>query len=932
MKRLEELIEIDEKFQNSINLQLDIDNLQKMEGYIPTRSSLSVLDKFCNNILENKNNATVLIGPYGKGKSHLLLVLLGILSNDNDNVDKIIKRIGSVSGEICTKIKKIKEDKKKFLPVIVSETNSDLNQGFLLALSEALKKKQLMNIMPDSYFSKAIETIEKWKKSYTDTYNQFIDILAAYGITIKEYKKSLISMNSESLNIFRKIYPKLTAGSEFNPLVKSNAMNIYKEVAETLKKNNYKGIYIIFDEFSKYIEGHEKETFSSDMKILQDMCELANNSKEQQIHITFVAHKSIKEYGKSIPTEMINAFTGVEGRLKEIRFVMSSQNNYEIIKHVIKKKKDLYEEIINENKKIIETSYKIPCFNGSFNKNEYDEIVVKGCFPLLPLTSYCLLSISEKVAQNERSIFTFLAGNEKGSVINLIKDREELLSVDTVYDYFKNLFKENVSLIAIHNEWLKADYALGKAQSLAEEKIIKSLAVLHMINKNEEVPVCEDEIRCATGLNQIEFKSALKNLVQKDVIVFRRQLGVYAFKNNIGINIEKELNQVIEKQPLSMKWSLEFDKVSDLEYVLPKKYNQEYTMTRFFKYVYMTPDQYMELNDSEYLFEENKADGIIICLIILKQTEMEQIRKHTEQLSDKRLVVILPKQYFKQQQNIRKINAVETLLKDKNFLEENKVLKQELTLFLEDLLFEVNAELEQIYMPENGRSVVLSSYGQKDFRNNIEFNRFLSDICADYYEYAPKINNELINRQNVSAQVRKARNNIIEKILKEDDLSVFQKGTSQEATIFRATLLHTGILYNDASDLGCKKIVKIIREFIKKCEGKKTSFSVLYSMLMGKEFGTRKGVIPIYIANEIIRLNDTPVIYLKDVETEITSEILNNINEKPQEYSLYVEKESGEKERYLDKLENLFVFENTIQCIFQYHQCFSACKQCTSII
>ena len=55
MKRLEELIEIDEKFQNSINLQLDIDNLQKMEGYIPTRSSLSVREKFCNNILENKN-------------------------------------------------------------------------------------------------------------------------------------------------------------------------------------------------------------------------------------------------------------------------------------------------------------------------------------------------------------------------------------------------------------------------------------------------------------------------------------------------------------------------------------------------------------------------------------------------------------------------------------------------------------------------------------------------------------------------------------------------------------------------------------------------------------------------------------------------------------------------------------------------------------
>lgn len=40
-----------------------------------------------------------------------------------------------------------------------------------------------------------------------------------------------------------------------------------------------------------------------------------------------------------------------------------------------------------------------------------------------------------------------------------------------VYDYFENLFRDNVSLTNIHNEWLKADYAITKAESLAEEKV-----------------------------------------------------------------------------------------------------------------------------------------------------------------------------------------------------------------------------------------------------------------------------------------------------------------------------------------------------------------------------------------------------------------------------------------------------------------------------
>ena len=107
-----------------------------------------------------------------------------------------------------------------------------------------------------------------------------------------------------------------------------------------------------------------------------------------------------------------------------------------------------------------------------FTEKDYKEIVAEGCFPMLPLTAYSLLNISEKVAQNERSIFTFIANEEKGTVITAIEEgREDLIAVDMVYDYFENLFRDNVSLTNIHNEWLKADYAITKAESLAEEKV-----------------------------------------------------------------------------------------------------------------------------------------------------------------------------------------------------------------------------------------------------------------------------------------------------------------------------------------------------------------------------------------------------------------------------------------------------------------------------
>ena len=137
------------------------------------------------------------------------------------------------------------------------------------------------------------------------------------------------------------------------------------------------------------------------------------------------------------------------------------------------------------------------------------------------------------------------------------------------------------------------------------------------------------------------------------------------------------------------------------------------------------------------------------------------IKDHVRKLNDERLVVVCPKTKFERQQHVRKIMAIEKLLKDKDFLEENKVIEQELKIYKEDLLFEINGEFEQIYMPENHKcSVFNSEEDALNFETNSSFNRFLSNICLRYFEHAPKINNELINRQNISAQVKKAEESL----------------------------------------------------------------------------------------------------------------------------------------------------------------------------
>ena len=79
--KLKEVIRIDEKFQHSINLKLDQMRKEPIENYIPTQASMKILCEYLGELTGKKKEAsTMLIGPYGKGKSHLLLVLMYLLN------------------------------------------------------------------------------------------------------------------------------------------------------------------------------------------------------------------------------------------------------------------------------------------------------------------------------------------------------------------------------------------------------------------------------------------------------------------------------------------------------------------------------------------------------------------------------------------------------------------------------------------------------------------------------------------------------------------------------------------------------------------------------------------------------------------------------------------------------------------------------------
>lgn len=910
MNQLMELVQINHHFQKSVNLQLDLNDYERIGSYIPTRSSVAILDRYLDSITgKSSENSTILIGPYGKGKSHLLLVLLALLHGDKKEIEPIADKIRKVDETTAKRIDALKQADRRYLPVLVTASaGNDLNQSFIFALREALLRENIENTAPESSYSQALLVIENWKKNFPKTYQQLEVLLRDRNCGMKELLCELKLNNRKYLQIFTELYPALTSGSQFAPMIQSDALKVYQQVCRILTEEyGYAGIFLVFDEFSKYIEGHAVENFSNDMKTLQDICELCNNSR-QQMFLTMVAHKSIREYTRGIEASVKNSFRGVEGRIQEIEFVVSAQNNYELIADTILKKEPEFSKQFkkfiqnNEFKQLFEESFALPFFEKNFQEKEFEEIISKGCFPMTPVCACALLLISEKVAQNERTIFTFLADEGQGSLSWLLsKGQKGFVGIDKIYDYFKALFRETSDQLQIHNEWSKAEAAINKAANDEEIQLIKAVAVIRMIHREDELPARDNVLRLALAWNKEVLQKAMEGLLEKQLVVYRSSTGIYDFRANAGVDVNENIEKKMGELSSRFQAADVLEKISDLEYELPKKYNQKYAITRYFQYEYLETEDFYQIKNSQYLFEEKFADGKVLILLHTADTDLKKIKVHLDILGDIRLVALVNVNPSNAEPLLLKYQAVHALKTDAAFIDGNEILLQELELYEEDLTFEINALLEQDYLPECGKVFILQAGGiERSCRNGAEFNNLLSEICEKHYGYSPRVNHELLNIEIVGSQYLKARNAVIDNVLKENDCSKYFSGTSPEAMVYRAAFVHT------RGDFGCEKISEEIDRFFHSCAGKKQLFANLYRCLQGKKYGARRGIIPLFLAKKLADAEGTAVIYLKNKELAVSYETLNNVNEFPERYELYIEPEDAAKDAYLQQLEEMF--------------------------
>lgn len=119
---------------------------------------------------DSSERAAILIGAYGKGKSHIVLAILSILMRRQSNLFK--RLLSKTKGSRRKLLQSFYDSKIKLFPVIISGSYTSLSQAFLLSLQRALSQNNFQDIMPEKNYRTAVRVIARWKKDFPATFDQ----------------------------------------------------------------------------------------------------------------------------------------------------------------------------------------------------------------------------------------------------------------------------------------------------------------------------------------------------------------------------------------------------------------------------------------------------------------------------------------------------------------------------------------------------------------------------------------------------------------------------------------------------------------------------------------------------------------------------------------------------------------------------------------
>jgi hypothetical protein len=876
------------RFLRSVNVEADYNEKDALDGYVVTAGARRALNRIALSRFDPAApKAWTLTGPYGTGKSAFSVFALQLLSPTSSGSNSIARELlRRGDRDLFDELLNKGRETRGLWPIVITGSREPIQHAFLRGL-----KASLVNI--------------------SRTRN-VADILGRVSRILKAAINGAQTTDREILDLFRDAIAAICRGPHAPA-----------------------GVFMVIDEMGKLLEYAATHPQQSDVYLLQHISEFASRSPKPFL-LVGVLHQDFAGYASRLSATERAEWEKVRGRFEDVIYEEPADEILRLIAAARESRATREENkwsISPQFVAICEKSWKLHLAPTGIQKPEFLRLL-SCAWPLHPLTSVLIGQVFKKLAQNERSAFSFLASSEPAGLTDFLQaslGSALTYGLHNLYDYLLNAFGDGLYLQRNGKRWAEIEGVLARlpdASPLAVT-LLKTIGVLSVIGEWRKIVASREILDLAMiGLAEpSQVTVALGYLAKHSAIVTRRYSNSFALWQGSDIDIDERIREARGRLDPSRPLAEIASGFVSPRPIVARRHSFSTGTLRYFSVEFVHPSRLTTAIQQS----QSKADGKILVAIPNNAQELEAIRRHvvSEELAAfDDVLVVVPSDAKALDGVVRELACIEWVKANTPTLEGDAIARRELRARAAELLRQLETHLDHLLAPTSNNKEASHWYhrGKRlHLQTKRELNAYLSDTVDRLFPKTPVILNELLNRRDLSSAAAGGRRLLIEAMLERgavDNLGI--QGTPPEMSMYLSLLKkhtihqkHQGEFRfgapSEKADAQIRDLWSTIQEFFTSTERETKSVAELFAVLLKPPYGLREGPIPVIVCAALIASDSDVALYeLGSFVPRLTISVFERLLKKPEDFLVRRWRVSGVRAAVFHQLSEMLGKTGTI--------------------
>lgn len=847
-----------QRYRSSIHVQFDFPDPYLLERYVLTPSHCKVLNGILEGLCEKGDkHSHLLIGPYGTGKSLISTILCQLLSRrfPKEWSTHLFEQAELIDTQLASKIRLTNEGKLTYIPVLINGKTGSLSKIILEAVHRALQQANIHITTPNE--AKAIlNTVERWKQSYPEAYSAFQQFLEEIQIGEKEWRKQIRECNEELSKEFINFHPSVTAGTEWFYDHDTYIIEDLESLSKELEAKGL-GLFIVYDEFGRFLQTLDNSNSSKNMQDLQSLAEFTDRVNNMQLLL--ISHKHIRQYATNDQESIRLEFEKIEGRFRHYTLENDAGTYLHLAQEAIREINETTSKEREHNLETINSLRKYSLFN-EFTSYQLEQGVLTSLYPVHPVTVMLLPQLSNIYGQNERTLFSFLSDHERDSLREHIEQNTGYYYADRLFRFFHLDTADSKEQSFLDLYHAVVPYVDNKRP--LQKRIIELLTMWSETRMTQKQAATVPFLSFALGVGEEEAEIELKQLADSKIVRYNNVRGQWELFNGSSINVEELISEKIVSTSLKKSETMEMmENHLPMSFVLPYDYNDKMGMIRY------ADIRFAEVPDMSVSHDNDWPGDDRIWFLVYEDLEHKVDPHAVMQQLNKPYLALFPQfSIEKLRPYLLKYKITEQLLHDSALLALDSRLKNELTLIQEETSLKIRAFVNRYF--EFNKHEWYSGTQRVTVKSISDLEKLISSRLMYKYPQSPVIRNEAFNRNRISAVQRRALIDVIDRLIQQPlEPSLGIPGFGPNYLIFATTLKNNDYRIDENGSIHCNETLEAIRQDLIHLLNQKpiNKLSELIGIMQDAPYGIRSSVIPLLLVALLRDLWDQLHFYSHDM-------------------------------------------------------------------